>query len=319
MNAAVLINREPNIWLPSQGRYLSRLKLVTLRNFSHHLFADRRHTSIDQDRATAILRKIWQLSNLGREPGASHAYRHLLALRLLGLIEPYGDREGYSLTTVGARLLDVGCPGDSLNRDEQNIIAAAFFVPPPALPSPLRAFAALFCPDARDPQVFRDLGYPVELKRHSLAKLEAATNDEPIFITGEDAVDHVISGCRELFLEVGLLGETLPDRSIRIWQRTMFPVRQIEEAHMGAAISQVVAHLRQVLTRTTRIQIPALGAELRPLMKLSRTDFEEILLRISRQNAGEFYFDRLSSILIAGRENAYVRIGDYWRSTIIRC
>lgn len=318
MMAPVSGARERNIWLPSQGRYLSRLKLATLRNFARDLFVDKRSAPIDQDRATAVLRQLWQSGNLGREPGPSHAYRHLLALRLLGLITPHGKRDGYALTRLGGQILDIGGSRDTLNRDEQELLARAFFFPPRELPSPLLAFAALFCPSPADPEAFRDQGQSVAIKRHSMAKLEVTTGKGTVWIEREDAVDHVLSGCRELFLEAGLVGEVLPDRAAKLWQRTLFPVHHLDESHLHAAVVDVAVHLRRMLEHTTRVSIPTLGAELRPLMKLSRADFEEVLQRISREYAGEFYFDRLSSILILGREHAYVQIGGYWRSTIVR-
>jgi hypothetical protein len=155
MRTPVSGERERNIWLPSQGRYLSRLKLVTLRNFGRELFEDKRSAPIDQDRANAVLRQLWQSGNFGHEPGSSHAYRHLLALRLLGLVAPYGKRDGYALTRLGGQFLDIGGSRDTLNGDEQDLLSRSFFLPPPDLPSPLLAFAALFCPSPSDPETFR--------------------------------------------------------------------------------------------------------------------------------------------------------------------
>lgn len=306
------------VWLPGQGKYLARLRLTTLRDFVHALADATPQGPIHLDQATVLLQRVWIQTGLERMPGRSHAYRHLFALQLLGMVAPLGYGGGYALTSTGLELAREIVPGSALQESQRVLLAKRMMSPPSGMESPFRAFADLFGLGLDTPDQFVERGNDVILHKRNEHCLEVKTDDGLIVVEGRDAVDHLLWGPRWLFLQAELIDElplTLPSRR---WARTVFPIRRLEDAKLASATAEVASRIREALAGATRISIPQLTRDLRPAMRLTQADYQRVLSIIAKQCAGEFYFDRLSSSLISKREAAYVWIDGYWRASIVR-
>lgn len=308
---------EANPWLPSQGRYLSRLKLATLRDYLCVLFTGSPGLHLGLERGELALRDVWSARGLPGVPKRSHAYRHFLAAQLLRLVVPVPGGQGYRLAPRGESLLAIAAPGHELQQPERALLAAALFDPPPDMDSAPLALAHLVAPSAASPEAFLETGGTVVLKRKQRDELEARGRDGSILIAGEDAVDHVLRGARDLLLEVELVGEVQPP-SDGCWQRVLFPVQRVLPERIEGTVIGIVEHIRSRLDDARRLPLSVFALEVRPKLQLTVADYRTLLRLVAQRYPEEYYFDRLSLPLAGGTEDHYVKIGDYWRSSIVR-